>query len=569
MAPKNSRKDKDLEAALTAARDVAYAWDIVTGAIAWSGSPAALGLADFDPLSSAVRLRALVSPEDLAGRQHRLDRHFVAGDPFDCEYRLLLPSGDAVWVEDRGTAVFEGGQPVRMLGILRPMSERKEHAIRLEQLANFDELTGLFNKSRLREAMDHLRDWSEGKAVPGAYLAVGIDNLTMVNDAFGPAAADRVIVEIGRRLDRALGLTDVIGRVGGDRFGILLSQCAEETVASVAERILATVSQSAVPTEIGPISVTVSIGSIAFPSQAQSAEDVMTRAETALAAAKRAGRDCHAPYRLSDDDRRAHRASMAVGERVQAALKQDRIVFAYQGVVDAASGAVDYYECLLRMVDEDGRILAAGEFIPAVEQLGFIRMIDRFVLEKAIDEAAANPEVRLGINVSGITASDRSWLQLARSLLRDEPGIAGRLVVEITESAALADFNEVVGFVTALRDLGCRVALDDFGTGFTSLRHLQSLAIDTIKIDGSFIRNLSQSQDDQVFLRHLLGLANAFGLATVAECVERSEDAEIVRRAGVGFMQGYFFGRPSIVRPWLGAKDDAQAATPMLSSAAS
>ena len=135
--------------------------------------------------------------------------------------------------------------------------------------------------------------------------------------------------------------------------------------------------------------------------------------------------------------------------------------------------------------------------------------------------------------------------------MRNRPDIASRLVVEITETAALYDIEESGRFVAALRHAGCSVALDDFGAGHTSLRHLQSLAVDTVKIDGSFIHNLADNPDNQVFLRHLLGLAKGFGFQTVAECVGSAEDAAILRREGVGLLQGYYFGRPSLKRPWL------------------
>jgi EAL domain-containing protein (putative c-di-GMP-specific phosphodiesterase class I) len=200
-------------------------------------------------------------------------------------------------------------------------------------------------------------------------------------------------------------------------------------------------------------------------------------------------------------------------------------------------------------------MVAAGDFMPIIEQLGFIRTIDRYVLERAVAEVAANPGVRLGFNISGLTATDYAWLRAITSLLRGKPELARRLVIEITETAALHDIEESARFVGALRELGCRIALDDFGAGFTSLRHLQTLAVDTVKIDGSFIRNLGQNYDNQMFLRHLVGLAHGLGLATVAECVETAREAAILRRDGVGYLQGYFIGKPMIERPWAKAEE--------------
>jgi EAL domain-containing protein (putative c-di-GMP-specific phosphodiesterase class I) len=243
------------------------------------------------------------------------------------------------------------------------------------------------------------------------------------------------------------------------------------------------------------------------------------------------------------------RRDAAIGQTVRDALKQKRLLFAFQPVVCAGSGQVDYFECLLRMRESD-RLVACGEFIAAIEQVGLIGLIDRFVLERTFAELAAHPDIRLGFNVSGQTAGDRPWLRSLMALLRQRPDLARRLVVEITETAALEDLDESARFVETLRHAGCRVALDDFGAGHTSLRHLQVLAIDTIKIDGSFVRSLADGRENRVILRHLLGLTRSFGLSTVAECVETAEEAALLREAGVGYLQGYHFGRPTIERPW-------------------
>jgi EAL domain-containing protein (putative c-di-GMP-specific phosphodiesterase class I) len=254
------------------------------------------------------------------------------------------------------------------------------------------------------------------------------------------------------------------------------------------------------------------------------------------------------------------RHNRSVAETVEKALRQDRLIFAFQPVVCAASGRIDYFECLLRMRDEERGLVTCGEFITAVEQLGLIGLIDRYVIGQVTEELAAHPAVKLGLNISGLTACDRDWLRLAIQLLRRHPDRAGRLVVEITETAALDNLAESARCVDALRDLGCRVALDDFGAGYTSLRHLQTLAVDTVKIDGGFVRSLPASRDSRVFLRHLVELAQGLGLHTVGECVETAEEAALLDAEGVGYLQGFYCGRPTIERCWLGeASDDGGA----------
>jgi EAL domain-containing protein (putative c-di-GMP-specific phosphodiesterase class I) len=242
------------------------------------------------------------------------------------------------------------------------------------------------------------------------------------------------------------------------------------------------------------------------------------------------------------------RRELAVGAAVEAALRQDRLLLAFQPVVCAATGEVDYFECLLRMRDEEGGVVSGGEFVTVVEELGWIGLIDRYVLEKTVQALAADSEVRLGFNISGMTAGDRPWLRSLTSLLRHRRDIARRLVVEITETAALGDIAESARFVDTLRRAGCRVALDDFGAGHTSLRHLQILPVDIVKIDGSLVGNLTSRPQTRIFLRHLLGLIKGFGLTTVAECVENAEDAALLRAEGIAYLQGYHFGRPTIGR---------------------
>ncbi len=248
---------------------------------------------------------------------------------------------------------------------------------------------------------------------------------------------------------------------------------------------------------------------------------------------------------------RQGRHNSAASSTLHAALRHDRLLFAFQPVVCAATGTIDYFECLLRMRDENGEIATGAEFIATVEHLGLIGLVDRIVLDKAVQELDTHPEVRLGFNVSGLTACDRPWLRSLMSILRSRPELARRIIIEITETAALYDIEETVRFVDTLRHAGCRVALDDFGAGHTTLRHLQTLAVDTVKIDGSFIQNLAHSPENRVFLRHLLGLTKGFGLSTVAECVESAEDAELLRAEGIAYLQGYHIGRPTIERPWL------------------
>ena len=560
---------RQLDVALRAAGDLAYIWDLASDALDWHGAiKARLGESHAASIATGRSFAQRIHPDDRPRRESHLEASATGGEFYECEYRLRDDVGATIWVQDRGRAELDAnGAPRRLMGVLRLVTDRKLAELKLEQLANYDELTGHFNRTRLREALSQAVASSSRSKVAGAYLAIGIDKLGTINDAFGYETADQVIIEIGQRLDRQCRESDVIGRVGGDRFGVVLTNCPSENVVTVAEKILALVGHVPIATDAGPIYATVSIGSVSFPEQGKTCFDVMTRAETAIAEAKRAGRDCYMPYRVAEAQQRQQRTDIALGERVQRALKEERLVFAYQPVVNSESGAIAYHECLLRMVAEDGGIVSAAAFVPVIEQLGFIRLLDRYVLERAVREASQHPESSLAFNISGLTATDHAWLRLLVSLLRDRRDVARRLIIEITETAALQDIQESARFVGTLRELGCRVALDDFGAGFTSFRYMQALDVDIVKIDGSFVRNLAESYDNQVFLRHLVGLADACGLNTVAECVETARDAAILQQEGVRFLQGYYYGRPTLEQPWHAAQRPV--AAPILRAAAS
>lgn len=541
-----------LRAALSAAGDVAYDWDLASDAIHWSGDICqALGVPHGQQPITGAGFTALVAQEDLAAHSNFVVRLQTGDAQFECEYRLQLPQRGISWVHDRASVEFdEADKPVRQIGILRFMDSDLSRAGRREHLANFDPLTGHFNRARLREALDHALNFSKRYEVQGAYLLVGVDKLTMVNQALGHEAADAVLLAIGDRLDRCLRASDVIGRVGGDRFGAILSNVPEEDIEAATDKILDAIRTTPIDTPEGPVYVTVSIGAVPFPGAINTAQDVMMRADAALQKAKQQGRDCATTYIFSQEQQQHHKSCIEIAGQVQRALREKRLRFAYQPIVDSLTRETRFHECLLRIVQPDGQVVVAGQFMPVVENLGMIRSVDRTVLERAVDELKLYPDARMAVNVSGLTTTDRSWMRSAVAMLRGRPDIAERMVIEITETAGLEDLEACCRFVSTLRDLGCEIALDDFGAGYTSFRHLKQLAVNKVKIDGSFVRKIGENPENLVFIRTLIDLARTFGLETVAECVETEEEAELLLNEGVNYMQGYAFGKPDLTVPW-------------------
>ena len=540
-----------LRLAVAAARQIAFDWTLVDDRIAWDGDHEILSLhTDPNRLYRGDGFRRWMSP---AGRE-RLMEILTDTTPQDTSFELEFEAASAmgqVAFEMRGVRVADAaGGTERLAGILRVVTEHKREAQRLIYLATRDELTGHLNRTSLRAELALVIEQAKAEERSCAYLVASIDRLAMINEAYGFGAADEVIVAVGERISSTLRGSDVIGRTAGNKLGVILGKCSEREIAVVAERIRAAVRSEVIGTRTGTVSATITVGAVFLPSGANSSQEAMLRAEEALDRARAAGRDGFAVYTKSPQRETARLRLMAIADEVVAALHENRLIFAYQPIIRADNKEPVHYECLLRMARPDGTIASAGQFIPAAEQLGLVRLVDRHALEMTVAQLRACPDVSLAVNVSGTTAGDPSWLQSFVGYVRAHQDIAPRIIVELTETAALNDFEESARFVTNLREMGCRVAIDDFGAGYTSFRNLQMLNVDMVKIDGTFVRGICDSPDNQIFVRTLVDLAKNFHLKTVAEWVSSDEEAALLQSFGVDYFQGFHFGEPVVDPEW-------------------
>ncbi|MFB3103231.1 MAG: putative bifunctional diguanylate cyclase/phosphodiesterase, partial [Alphaproteobacteria bacterium] len=439
----------------------------------------------------------------------------------------------------------------RLTGIVRDISDHTITEEEVDFLPNHDALTGQYNRLRLREALSQTVETTIRRKGQGGFLLVGLDKLNIVADVYGDETADAIVLAVAQRIEQCLRAGDIVGRVGFDRFAVILSDCSEQLITAVADRFLATIRESAVATSNGPMYVTASIGATMFPTSAKNVREVVGQADNALRSARRLGCDCYLEFRDVPNQHIPERPDLVIAEQVKQALRDDRIVLAYQPIVSSHDGAPTFYEALVRMLDEEGEPVPAGLFVPIVEQMGLMRLVDRRVLDLGVSALAEYPEISLSINVSGMTAVDPVWLRQLHEHLEARPDVASRLILEITETVALDDIADSSLFVRSVTELGCRVALDDFGAGYTSFRHLRALNVDLVKIDGSFVRDLPTNPDNQLFVRTLINLAKGIGLKTVAEWVENEEEAELLRSEGIDFLQGWYYGKPTIEPPWL------------------
>ena len=545
--------DVRLQAVLKAANDVAYEWDLQTDQLTWFGPVRSMfDVAEPHIPSNGRSLLKLIHPEDSPGRAHSLDQHFELGEAYESEFRLRR-NGLFGWVHERaGVERDESGKPVRLLGILRGIDERKHREASLRHSALYDSVTGQFNRSRLLDSVNEKLLQSRRYGAACCYLVLGLDGIEPLDESTPvPASDDHILIAISQQIESCLRASDVIGRVGKREFGILITHCSPPDLAVIAEKLMVRFRGRELHTAEGLFGVRISIGGILLPGCALTGFDVMNGAEHALGKAREAGGGTFHEFSWPDDVSREYHQAVPLGDRVLLALKDDRIEFAFQPIVDSHTGVPAFYEALLRLWDEDRNLIAAKDFIPAIEKLGYSRVIDRRTLDLAIHELYRSSDARLALNISGVTVSDPAWLRKLNSHLRGRPDVAKRLTIEITETVAMKEMAQSIRFVNQVRSLGCKVALDDFGAGFITFRHLKTLTVDEVKIDGALIVNIDQNKDNQALVRTLVELARAFRLEIVAEFVEKEEEAAFLRNEGVTYLQGYFYGKPSFERPWI------------------
>lgn len=542
-----------LRLALGSVDGAVYDWTLADDRIEWSeAAPAVFGAEGFGILQSGEGLQGALDERFRENVDGAIAQSLMTGDAFRTEYILNLGSGQGIWVEDCGVCLKNNqGHAARIIGMMRNITERKLLEERLAYLAAYDELTGQLNRASLREALFEVVARTQENSGSAAFLVVGIDHLAIINEDYGYDVADEVIVAVSERTASAVGQNDIVGRSGGNKLGVILTDCNGETATTTAHQILEAVRGSAVRTTKGPVIATVSVGGVMIPNGAESASDAMARAEEALGFAKQIGRDSFRFYRPSARRESLRRQNISMADQIITALEEDRILIAYQPIVHAGTGAVDCYECLARMTTREGEILSAQDWIPVAERLGLIRKIDRRIADIALGVIGKVPNVSLALNISASTATDGGWVRSFLASLNREPSAARRLTVELTETLALRDLEESSKFISRLREIGCRVAIDDFGAGYTSFKNLQYLDVDMVKIDGSFIQRLQESEDNQLFVRTLIALARNFNVQTVAEWVLKEADAALLRDMGVDFLQGYFIGAPDIAPAFL------------------
>jgi diguanylate cyclase (GGDEF)-like protein len=537
----------DASAILSSIGEAVYDWDIATDQLAWSGNACRLLKARAETLASGHSFDAMLDPVSPQTRREAIlfsegeDRG--AGVAYRIHYALSSERGPMRWVEDTGRW-FAGsdGRPGTAHGVVRILDGVSSDQIITASAGRIDPLTGVFTRIAFLKVLEEELRRITSRSQNAVFMMLSINDLAQINRDYGFQASDQVIAGVAARCRSVVRARDRLVRYSGNRVGVLLSPFDLQDADAAAARILSILHAQPIETEAGPITVAVSIGAVIVPRDARTQQEVLHRAEEALQEArdlKSASCVFYAADAAREEERRRNRMAT---EDVISAINQRRLAIALEPVLDARTRRRAFSECLVRVRNAAGHVLGAGQIIPTAERFGSIRFVDHRVLELALGHLARHPADRLSVNVSMRTARDRDWLAALGAGCAGPGDIAPRLMVEITETAAVEDVTATAKFVAEMRRLGVKVAIDDFGSGHTSFRNMRELHVDVLKIDGVFVQNLMRSADDRFFVRTLVDLARHIGVLTVAEWVQDEASANLLTEWGVDYLQGEYCG---------------------------
>ena len=487
-------------------------------------------------------------PED----QHQLIEDRLAtigamaqGEVMTWEASMMTSDGHRRWIRHTGRRLASDGDATVLI-VCEDVTEMVELTEKLEYEASHDPLTGLLNRREFDRRLTELTESTTRAAV----LYIDVDQFKIINDTAGHRAGDALLVELADLLQRTVHQDDVIGRLGGDEFAVLLVHCRMATAIRIAERLRRSAADVMFTWEGRTFGLSISVGVVAIDDQ-RDPQDVLGRADAACYKAKREGRNRIAVSAGDDTNKPSGRPDGEWGSRLRDAIGDGHLRLVAQPIVPVGEGdGRSRAELLVRMEEADGSLVSAGLFIPPAERLGLVTEIDRWLVSQVAD-LISNGQLDmdridfLSLNLSPRSLESDGFLDhLLRELAR--PGIdAGKLLFEITETAALSRFSNAVEFIETVSAVGCRFALDDFGAGFSTFHYLKRLPVDVLKIDGSLIRDLATDPIDGSIVSSIANVAHALGMDTVAEFVEDPETMAHLRRLGVTFAQGYGLGRPT------------------------
>lgn len=486
--------------------------------------------------------------------QHiRRYKEATSSDAFTREREITgrRPDGTLFPLSIKVTELELDGQQL-FTAIVADISERKAMLDELRRIAEHDALTGLHNRHYFMNALEReVQRVVRGGELDQALLYIDLDNFKYVNDTLGHLAGDLLLVEVTGLLTSRVRQSDILGRLGGDEFAILLDKVDQETALRCAEAFRQILSNYTFKHQNESVSIGCSIGVAMFFDGLGKKEDLLMRADMACHVAKFSGRN---RVHLYDPQDQHHAAGMVADmgwvRTIKRALEQDQFVFAFQPIGVADSGQLFGYELLLRMKDERGNLISPAGFLSSAERFGLLLEIDQWVVKNAfkaiLEREEENRNLVFNINLSAKSFDDTSIMEGLAYQLQHYRMDRNTVMIDIAESAALADLKKTSRFVKSVQALGCCVALDDFGTVNASLTYLQELAVDYVKLSGNLVENVEHNLVSRTIVKSIVEICHSMNKQVIAECAKDEFCSQALQSAGVDFLQGYAVGRPKI-----------------------
>jgi diguanylate cyclase (GGDEF)-like protein/PAS domain S-box-containing protein len=516
-----------------------------------------LGISQDEWLTNPYAWRHHVHPDDIDRAWDEYRHAYNAHEPLIHEYRMVHEDGAVHWVLEQAYPIDdEAGEPWLIQGVIFDITERKRAEEQVAFLAYHDKLTGLPNRALFEEMLETAIARAHRHDLGVGVLYLDLDNFKLVNDSLGHHAGDELLKQLAERLRGCTRETDMVARQGGDEFLLLLADLERgmgpvsgtEAGVLVAESVSTRVHEALQePFDLGGVEffASASIGVSLFPQDAEDATTLLKNADTAMYQSKKAEPGGYVVYASGADDA-IERLSLTT--RLRRAVEQQHWVLHWQPVVDLAEGTVSGVEALIRWRETNGGLVPPGEFIPLAEELGLIEAIGDWVIDEVARQRKAweaeGIDLRVGFNLSPRQLWSGRLTEKMMEKLSSAGVDPGDVVVEITESTAMADPDRTQRVLTELHAWGLTLAIDDFGTGYSSLARLKHLPIDILKIDRSFIHEVDRDEDSGRMVEAMVQLAHGLGMTPLAEGIERAEELAFLREAGCTLGQGFYFARP-------------------------
>ena len=490
---------------------------------------------DFEYLSQLVQLRVSDNPK-----------------PFKIDSVLNIDSLQPRYISWIHSVVKPKNKAAIILSLGIDITERKQAEEKMIKMATIDPLTGMNNRRSFQ--IEFAREIASAKRYGNelALFYLDLDQFKIINDTSGHETGDRLLRQVSRALEEVIRGSDILSRIGGDEFTLIMPNAEKQGIESLANKINERLMAIDFSADDNIYKVSTSIGIAIFPQHGVDEHELLSNADLAMYQAKESGRGQYHVFSASNDYQSRLTRRLYWKDIIEDALKNNHFILLYQPILDIQNDQISHYECLSRIENEDGSYLMPGDFIPFAEELGLIGQLDRMVVKKAIEQHLSlkqqGKDIKLAINLSGRSFNDTTIFDDISELLSLPEVDTQQIMFEITETAAVFNFEAAQSLIKKLKALGCLFALDDFGVGFSSFYYLKHLPVDYVKIDGSFIKQLDSNFEDKVFVKALTDVSQSLGKKTIAEFVENEATLEVLKEFGIDYAQGYHIGKPGAIK---------------------